>query len=571
MQGIPGPQTTARATGVTADDEEDTTRRARLLRRLTAVMICVGLFGAVTSLLQSRNATGTTVVFYVLVIAPVVGVGWLARRGRLVLAAWLLTSLFWAIIAAVTLLFGGLQGQNAASFTVCVLLIGSLVGSRPALAVAVVSTAWCAGVAYLETQGRLPHQLGDYTPFNGWIAVTTTLILTAFLLASALEWLRALNARVERSARERDEVLRRSIEGQKMELVGKITAGIAHDFNNLLTVMVTVGEALRYEHGAAPDTSLLDALDEAVSRATLLTRQLVSIGHGPRPGPAAVDVGDTVAGLARMLPHLLGPRVIIAADVVTGAVAAAPRAAIEQIVLNLAVNAKEAMPTGGQLRLTVTADPSTVTLVAADEGAGMDAATRARIFEPFFSTKATGTGLGLATVHRLVVELGGAITVDSEPGRGARFTITLPRITDALTPAASPTTIRAALPTMARRILVVEDDALVRRALIRMLIEQGFEPVAVGGGREALALLDVGADLACVVTDLAMPEMDGEQLAARVTALRPTLPIVMISGDRQPVRISNLGARRAFVAKPIDAAALRGALDSVMPPASPPA
>ncbi len=553
-----------------AADEEDTARRARLLRRLTMVMICVGLFGAVTSLLQPRNAPGTTLVFYVLVIAPIVGVGWIARRGRLVLAAWLLTSLFWAIIASVTLLFGGLQGQNAASFTVCVLLIGSLVGSRPALAVAVVSTAWCGGVAYLETNGRLPHQLGVYTPFNGWIAVTTTLILTAVLLASALEWLRALNARAERSARERDEVLRRSIEGQKMELVGKITAGIAHDFNNLLTVMVTVGESLRYELGTAPDTSLLDALDEAVSRATLLTRQLVSIGHGPRPGPAAVDVGDTVARLARMLPHLLGPRVVIAADVVAGAIAAAPRAAIEQIVLNLAVNAKEAMPTGGRLRLAVTADPATVTLVAADEGAGMDAATRARIFEPFFSTKPTGTGLGLATVHRLVADLGGAITVDSEPGRGARFTITLPRVTDELAPTPPPATLRAELPTMARRILVVEDDALVRRALIRMLVEQGFEPVAVAGGREALALLDVGADVACVVTDLAMPEMDGEQLAARVTALRPALPIVMISGDRQPARISNLGARRAFVAKPIDAAALRGALDSVMPPPLPP-
>ena len=381
--------------------------RARLLWRLTIVMMALVLLGALAAVLEPRNDHRVTAGFYGAIVTWLAAVALVLRRQRTTAAAWMLTIMFWLVVAGATVMFGGLQGQTASCFTVCVLLVGSLVGGRAAIAVGLVSAAWCGGVALAESRGVLPASLAPYSQINAWAAVTVTLVLTAVLLAHSLDTLRAMHARAERSSRERDEALRRSIAGQKMELVGKVTAGIAHDFNNLLTVMISVADVLRRRNSASPDTGrLLDALDEATSRATLLARQLVSLGQAPHgratSGGDAVDVGEVIGGLARMLPHLLGSQVAVEAKLATGAIAAAPRSAVEQIVLNLAVNAREAMPAGGALRLAVEARPARIAIVAEDDGVGMDEATRARVFEPFFTTRPHGTGLGLATVHRLV-------------------------------------------------------------------------------------------------------------------------------------------------------------------------
>jgi signal transduction histidine kinase len=559
---MPGSSPTVDAAA--GDDE----RRARLLRRLTWLMLGLAALGAGAAVLETRNQAWVTASFYGVVIAWLIVVAWVTRRGRLVLAAWLLTSMFWLLIALVTVMFGGLQGETAACFTVCVLLLGSLVSGRSALLVALVSAAWCGGIAIVEVRGGLPAPLAPYSAINSWAAVTITLILTAVLLANSLDRLRALHARAEASARERDEALRRSIEGQKMELVGKVSAGIAHDFNNLLTVMMSVAEVLRRQLGAAPATaSLLDALDESISRATLLSRQLVALGHGRRAAGEVVDAGEVVAGLARMLPHLLGHRITVDTRAPAGAFVAAPRVALEHIVLNLAVNAKVARPAGGRLRLLVEAGAATVTLIVEDEGAGMDAATRARIFEPFFTTKPTGTGLGLATVQRLVGDLGGAIVVDSEPDRGARFAVELPRAEPAAVPRPPAPRRRGKPPPLVRRVLVVEDDAAVRRTITQWLVADGFEPIPVAGGIEALAIAEATTELACVVSDLSMPGMDGETLASRLAVLRPSLPVVLISGDRAPASAAMEGGRRSFVAKPLAHAtvseAVAAALDDV--------
>jgi CheY-like chemotaxis protein len=215
-----------------------------------------------------------------------------------------------------------------------------------------------------------------------------------------------------------------------------------------------------------------------------------------------------------------------------------------------------------------------------DTGVGMDAPTRARIFEPFFTTKSTGTGLGLATVRERLVEFGGTITVESERGAGSVFALRLARAVSApassstsrsapastptsasttrsapASPAALPPAGAEASPPAAVRLLLVDDDAFVRRAMTRLLEQSGFEVVAVSNGAEALALLEREHAFACVVSDVVMPVLDGEALAARLSELDPSLPLVLMSGNRQPPA-SLLGPRRGFVDKPVDRKAL---------------
>src|SRR6187549_1564581 len=263
-------------------DEEDS-RRASQLYRMLAAMIGLAFVGFGSSLLEPRNDVKVTLSFYGIVFAWLLGVGAFLRRGRVLAAGWVLGIFFWLLIAVVTLFFGGMQGQNAACFTVCILLLGSVVSGRAALIMAVVSSLWCALVAVLERRSMLPTPLEPYSPINAWAAVTITVLLTAVLLRSSLESLQRLHARAQQSARERDEALRRSIQGQKMELVGNLTSGIAHDFNNLLTVIVGATDVLRADIASTDDDAraLVEDLDYAASRAALMTRQLLAFGRAP--------------------------------------------------------------------------------------------------------------------------------------------------------------------------------------------------------------------------------------------------------------------------------------------------
>jgi signal transduction histidine kinase/CheY-like chemotaxis protein len=543
-------------------DEEDT-RRSRQLLRMLAAMVGLAFLGLLSSLLEPRNDAKVTLLFYGIVLVWLLGVGIFLKRGRVIAAGWVLGLFFWLLIAVVTLLFGGLQGQNAACFTVCILLLGSVVSGRAAVITAMVTAAWCALICILELRGMLPKPLGPYSPINAWVAVTITVLLTAVLLRSSLESLQRMNARAEQSARERDEALRRSIQGQKMELVGNLTSGIAHDFNNLLTVMCNVSELLRLEGEAKHPAvaSLLDDLDEATSRATLMTGQLLSLGRAPVAGAETVDLSLLIKSLARMLPRLLGSSVRLEVDAPESAMVQASPAGLQQIVLNLAVNAKDALPDGGKIAISVRVHGGQVSLVTEDTGVGMDEATQARIFEPFFTTKSSGTGLGLATVRELAGRYGAVIEVTSTLGKGSRFEVRFP----CRTPAAEPT--RSAQPSdhppvasRERRLLLVEDDQLVRRSLTRWLISDGFEVIAVADGHEALSVLKAAGDIACVVSDIAMPGLDGERLAAMLAEQQPDLPVVLVSGNRIPSASFSASPLRAFVPKPLSQTTLARAL-----------
>jgi two-component system, cell cycle sensor histidine kinase and response regulator CckA len=240
----------------------------------------------------------------------------------------------------------------------------------------------------------------------------------------------------------------------------------------------------------------------------------------------------------------------------------ASRAGLEQILLNLAVNAREAMASGGTLYLSVQPGPESVLLSVRDTGCGMDARTQARIFEPFFTTKASGTGLGLATVREIVGRAGGGI---GAPGQGTTFEVRLLRV-----PAPAPAQPEAPQasflqPGPQRRVLLVEDDLLVRRALQRFLEHEGFEVAAVADGEEALALLGASKRFACVVTDLAMPRLDGGLLAEQLSREHPALPVVLVSGNRAPPPASG-AQRRAFLEKPLRHQELRRAIDALTLP-----
>lgn len=572
-------------------NDEETTRQAHLLYRIFRAMGLLALVAGLASLLDSKNDVLLTVVFYSLVLGWIGVLVSVVRAGRTRLAAWACGVIFWLIIAMVTLFFGGMKGQNASTFTVCTLLVGSIVHRQAALWMGLLSSIWCALVAYLEWNQLLPTQLGPYTPINAWAAFTVTILLTSVLVHASLESLQQAHELAQRSAKERDEALRRSIQGQKLELVGSLTSGIAHDLNNLLTVIVGTSEVLRTQlrNDDADTRGVLDDLEGATQRAALMTGQLLAFGRPKRGESEDLNFTEIVVSMVAILPRLLGQNIQVRLDAPEPCWVHASRSGLEQILLNLAVNARDAMPNGGELNLSLKRSSGEIELTVADTGVGMNPETQKRAFEPFFTTKSSGTGLGLATLKQLVEHFSGTIELTSALSQGTQF-----RLRFAETERKPPSSLREDEPTRVLlraesldplpeeqptqihrvgkgtltkapgRVLLVEDDVLVRRALTRALTIDGYEVVAVADGDEAISVVEKIEGLVCVVSDIAMPRMDGDALAARLQKTHPELPMVLISGNREPESSILSGLPRTFLAKPVSQESLRDAIRSVL-------
>jgi two-component system, cell cycle sensor histidine kinase and response regulator CckA len=385
-------------------------------------------------------------------------------------------------------------------------------------------------------------------------------------------------------------------QSQKMEAVGQLAGGVAHDFNNLLTAILGYADLLATRPGM--DRAALGEIEEirkAGDRAAGLTRQLLAFSRRQVMEPVVLRVNDLVENLEKMLRRLIGEDLdlVTRLDPSVSNVRADP-GQLEQVVMNLAVNARDAMPRGGKLTIETSdvdldeayaqrhapVKPGRFVMIAVnDTGEGMDAATQARIFEPFFTTKEKekGTGLGLSTVYGIVKQSGGYIWVYSELGKGTTFKVYLPRVED-IASARQPRPVsesRVGTETM----LLVEDDPAVRKLSRRILERAGYKVLEAESGREALELArHANGGIPLVVTDLVMPDMSGTELAAELAALYPEIRVLFMSGytDDAVVRHGLLAVGRAFIQKPFTPDALtrkvRETLDTLAeePTPSPP-
>jgi PAS domain S-box-containing protein len=371
---------------------------------------------------------------------------------------------------------------------------------------------------------------------------------TAIARREVEEELRGLAASLETKVEERtrelmlaQEALRQS---QKLEAMGQLTGGVAHDFNNLLTPIIGSLDLLhRRAAGSEREQRLIDGALQSAERAKTLVQRLLAFARRQPLQPRPVDVGALVEGMADLVASTSGPRTRVTVDVGAGVPAAvADPNQLEMAILNLSVNARDAMPEGGRLSITVGAETVDgghrsglapgryVTLCVADTGAGMEPETLKRAVEPFFSTKGIGkgTGLGLSMVHGLVVQLGGAMQLSSRPGLGTQVELWLPATEQRAESEAEARRPGAALAT--GRALVVDDEDLVRASTADMLGELGYEVTECGSADEALRLLQASAPFDLLVTDHLMPGMTGTELGRVAIQCRPDLRVLVISG-----------------------------------------
>jgi PAS domain S-box-containing protein len=369
-----------------------------------------------------------------------------------------------------------------------------------------------------------------------------------------------------RSAEERAELEHRLAQAQRLESIGQLAGGVAHDFNNLLSVILTcVGFAQRALPADHPVRDDVSEIGRAADRAAALTRQLLMFSRREVVKPEVLDMGALVRDLERLLDRTLSERIALRITVGPGLVPVlADRAQLEQVLINLAVNARDAMPAGGTLAIAVGGVADGVRITVVDDGVGMPEEVRERAFEPFFTTKdpGQGTGLGLATVHGIVTDSGGTVDIESAPGRGTVVTIFLPGCEEPIT-AGEPPAEPGDLTVTQARVLVVEDQEPVRRQACRILEAHGYEVFEAAGGEEALANwqpVDV------LVTDVVMPGMSGQELARTAHERHPALRVVLMSGHTEDVLVRN-GARArnlAFVQKPFTRASLLRAVEEAL-------
>jgi two-component system cell cycle sensor histidine kinase/response regulator CckA len=389
---------------------------------------------------------------------------------------------------------------------------------------------------------------------------------------------------IARDVTERKQLEEQLRQSQKMEAVGQLAGGVAHDFNNLLTVIGGYSSILlaKLPHDS-PFRASVEEIKKASDRASGLTRQLLAFSRKQILQPRILDLNTVVSDLDKMLRRLIGEHIdlLTITDPSLYKVKADP-GQIEQVLLNLVVNARDAMSKGGKLTIEtsnaviskdyaqlhgIPAGPY-IMLAVSDTGCGMDAATREHIFEPFFTTKEAGkgTGLGLAMLYGIVKQSGGNVWVYSELGHGTTFKVYLPRAEDFAESGELDGTRHT--PQGTETVLLVEDEEQVRAILKQILENQGYHVLPASHGEEALAISQEPGDIQLMITDVVMPQMSGRELAERIMSVRPSLRVLFMSGytDDAIVRHGLLDEKLNYIQKPFDSATVarkvRDVLDS---------
>jgi signal transduction histidine kinase/CheY-like chemotaxis protein len=365
-------------------------------------------------------------------------------------------------------------------------------------------------------------------------------------------------------------------QSQKMEAVGRLAGGVAHDFNNLLTVITGYATLLR--DIMKTGSTEVDEIERAVVRAAALTHKLLAFSRKQVLQPRVINPNTVITGMEELIRRLIGEDILLVTILGSGLgnVKADPHQ-LEQVIMNLAVNARDAMPGGGRLIIESknvrmpaefhgrpAGDYSLVSV--SDTGHGMSPEIAARIFEPFFTTKelGKGTGLGLATVFGIVEQSGGVITVESSPGAGASFRVYLPVHTGADDQAAAQTVAPSAA-ARAGTILVVEDEAPLRRLVVKILRGAGYTVLEAAGGEEGLTLAGRERGLDLLLTDVIMPNLSGPEMVKRLRAARPELAVLFMSGyDNALIDRAGLERSASFLPKPFSPRALLAKVSEVI-------
>ncbi|MBA4020589.1 MAG: hypothetical protein C0483_25810 [Pirellula sp.] len=438
---------------------------------------------------------------------------------------------------------------------------------------ALVARALAGEITRFDLEKRYRHCDGRVV--WGWLSVS----LVRDAVGSPLYFVSQVQDLTERKRLE--DQLRHS---QKMEAIGRLAGGIAHDFNNIITVIATYGNLL--EERLPPDDfnrEAVRAVLDAAERATRLTRQILAFGRKQMLQPTLVDLNRVVLEAEPLLTRLLlngaRLRLVPASKPCTTKI---DRDQLEQVLINLAVNARDAMPEGGELTIGVRIVPTDeiagtqseesgagpyVELSVSDTGMGIDDETKNRIFEPFFTTKPAGkgTGLGLAVVYGIVRQSDGHIDVESRVRGGTTFRVRLPYTDGSPDAAPSRTPLR---PPGLGTVLLVDDEEPIRTAVCAVLEEAGYKVITAGGGHEARDVVEGDEEIDIVLTDLVMPDFDGQEVAVMVRSLRPQLPVVIMSGRHDQLTKLPAGLADAALEKPFTTAELSEAVRRALRAAS---
>ncbi|HXD74180.1 MAG TPA: ATP-binding protein [Vicinamibacterales bacterium] len=400
-------------------------------------------------------------------------------------------------------------------------------------------------------------------------------------MATEMEIRSRAERRAQSELRESEERLRHA---QKLETVGQLAAGVAHNFNNLLTVIAGFTELMMARHAEGLDRADLEEIRKAAGRGAVLTRQLLAFSRRQDAAPTRLDLNQTISELRDMLGRVIREDIALNITLApTPAWVLVDPHEVEQVVLNLVLNARDAMPAGGLIDIRIshtmldaaTAAPEFpaltgwyVCISVRDTGTGMPPDVRRHLFEPFFTTKdaGKGTGMGLASIDAIVRQNRGGIAVDTAPGAGSTFSIYLPAVSAELQVPAPETAQRlGAVPGEGATILLVEDEDPLRAVVARMLGQAGYRVLDARDAREARQLFAQHKDdISVLVTDVIMPEMNGPALAQRLVAERPELRVLFVSGYSEELPVLNAPGKSQFLPKPFSSATLVAAVADLL-------
>lgn len=572
--------------------DPDEARREYITRTvLTMMVMALILVTAIVIIGWAATAfTPDSVITIVALDLPVAFAAWMTYRGQWSYAAYLLPPIFLAHAIYATY-WSGFGNWPLAACVLAIMLTGMLHGIRLQWHMVGLTTAFYAITAWLH---------GDRAP--DLMAVNITLAVILFSSVTLLQWLftsqleranRQLKQQVEERRRV-EETLRKTqnqlVQAQKLEAIGRLAGGVAHDFNNLLTVVELSARLMgRQMHQRDPLWEHVRQIQEASERGIRLTRQLLSFSRRGSAALQTVNLSHLIRELSRMLQRIIGEDVELFTDLADElwSVEVDP-SQMEQVIVNLAVNARDAMPLGGRLTIKTANQVMAQThevlppdarcgdyvlIRVSDTGAGMDDEVKDHLFEPFFSTKTgeNGTGLGLPTVYGIVRQSRGYIGLESQVGQGTTFSIYLPRSQGGMPGTSaepSPRPVTAALAAGTETILIVEDESAVLGLARQILEEQGYHVLTARNGLQALQVSrEYGGIIHLLLTDVIMPELNGRQLAEQLRSARPDLRVLYMSGYSDDVLAHHNipGQGIALLAKPFSMDTLiykvRGALD----------